>query len=423
MGPVTAPAVVSRIAAVLAAGAAVALAWLALVTLGDGSVAATAGALAGAGLLRPESLAAAATAGAPLLLAGLALAVGLRAGVVNLGIQGQALAGALAAMEVEHRLRAPGFVVLATAVVAAMAAGLAWTLLPALLRAWRGVPEALTTMVGSFGAVALIAAVPLAWRPADPLVAGIGNLSEPLRRLAGGAAWPALLSWTVPVALAGALALALALRATTVGPRLRAMLSDQRAALLAGVRPRGAATGALLLSGAVAGLVGLQDVLSRGAPVAGGLGTVAISGAAPLAGPSALTPVPVAYLPDYGLLAIAVVLAGRASGLGMVAAALALSLLDHAGAALGGAAGLSAGTVIVLQLVLVIAAVLAARVVSRVTAARLAGATRRPAHVAGAKRPTWQRPRSAGQQPRPAGGPGDERRLEPTVDDAEGAHA
>jgi general nucleoside transport system permease protein len=413
---VTAPAVVSRVAAVLAAGAAVALAWLGMVALGGGSVAAALDTLATAGLLRPESLAAAATAGAPLLLAGLALAVGLRAGVVNLGIQGQALAGALAAVVVEHRLHARGVAVLATAVVAAVAAGLAWTLLPALLRAWRGVPEALTTMAGSFGAVALIAAVPLAWRPGgNQLVAGIGNLSEPLHRLAGGAAWPAMLSWTVPVALAGAVALALALRAGTVGPRLRAMLADQRAALLAGVRPGVAATGALLLSGAVAGLVGLQDVLSRGAPVAGALGTVAISGAAPLAGPSALTPLPVAYLPDYGLLAIAVVLAGRASGLGMVAAAMALGLVDRAGAALGGAAGLSSGTVIVLQIVLVIAAVLAARVVRGVTAARLAGATRRPARAPAADRPAGQ--------PLAAGDPADERRLEPKVDDAEGAHA
>lgn len=415
----TAIGVVSRVAAVLAAGLAVALAWLGVVALGNGSVAGVLDAVRTAGLLRPESLAVAATAGAPLLLAGLALAIGLRAGVVNLGIQGQALAGALAAVLVEHRLRAPNGVILATAVLAAMGAGLAWTLLPALLRAWRGAPEALTTMVGSFGAVALIAAVPLAWRSrSDQTVAGIGNLAEPLHRLAGGAAWPALLSWTVPAALLGAIGLALVLRATRMGPRLRALREDQRAALLAGVRPGVAATGALLLSGAVGGLVGLQDVLSRGAPVAGGLGAVAISGAAPLAGPSALTPVPVAYLPDYGLLAIAVVLAGRASGLGMVVAALALSLVDRAGAALGTAAGLSSGTVIVLQIVLVIAAVLAARVVRGVTAARLAGATRRPARAAD------EADRPAGLRPRAAGGPGDERLLEPTADDAtEGAHA
>ena len=400
----------------LATAAAVALAWLGLVAMGGGSVATAARTLAGSGLLRPESLAVAATAGAPLLLAGLALAVGVRAGVVNLGIQGQSLAGALAAVLVEQRLRAPGAAVLATAVLAAMAAGLAWTLPPALLRAWRGVPEALTTAIASFGAVALIGAVPLAWSTGgDRIVAGVGNLSGPLHRVAGGAAWPALLSWTVPVALAGAVAFALALRGSTVGPRLRALRSDRRAALLAGMRPGLAATGALLISGAVAGLVGLQDVLSSGAPVAGGLGTVAISSAAPLAAPGALTPLAAAHLPDYGLLAVAVALGGRASGLGMVAAALALSLLDRAGAALGGAAGLSAGPLIMLQIVLVIAAVLAARVVRAVTARRLARAARRPARAAaGAYRAAVERPR--------ADGPADERRLEPRVEDVEGAH-
>lgn len=402
----TAAGMVARLAGLLGVGLAVALAWIGLVALGGGSVAGSIAAVAGSGLPRPEWLATVASGAAPLLLAGLALAIGLRAGVVNLGVQGQALAGALAAVLVEDRLRAPAGVLLAVAALAAVVAGLAWALLPALLRAWRGVPEALTTVLASFVAVALAAAVPLAWRP-PPVrpAAGIGDLGEPLRQVSDGAVWPSLLTWTVPLALLAAVALTLVVRATRVGPRLRAMLDDPRAALLAGVRPGVAATTALLLSGAVAGLVGLQDALGQGAPVAGGLGTVSTPSAmAAAAGPGASAPVAIVHLPDYGLLAVAVVLAGRASGLGMVAAAFALTLLDRAGAAGGPAAGLSPEAVTVLQVVLVVAAVLAARVVRGVTAAHQARSARRPAVAPGES--------------------SDDRVMEPTTDDAtESAHA
>ncbi len=266
----TAVGVAARLAGLAAAGLAVALAWTGLVAFGGGSVPGSAGALAGTALLRPESLAVAATGAAPLLLAGLAVAIGLRAGVINLGVQGQALAGALAAVLVQDRLRAPAGLLLAVTVLAAMAAGLAWALLPALLRAWRGVPEALTTVLGSFVAVALIAAVPLVWQPppARPR-AGIGNLAVPLREIAPGAAWPSLLTWTVPVALLGAIAMVLALRASRVGPRLRAMLDQPRAALLAGVRPRLVATTALLLwLGMVLAAFALE-LLDRAGAIAG----------------------------------------------------------------------------------------------------------------------------------------------------------
>jgi simple sugar transport system permease protein len=414
---------VARVGGLLAIGGAVVLAWVGLVALAGGSVAASIEAVAVAGLLRPESLAATATGAAPLLLAGLAIAIGLRAGVLNLGVQGQALAGVLAAVLVEDRLRAPAGVLLAAAVLAAMAAGLAWALLPALLRARHGVPEALTTVVASFAAVALLAAVPLAWRP--PLAqppAAIGDLALPLRRVAGDAAWASLLTWTVPLALLGALALALVLRGTTVGPRLRALVEEPRAALLAGVRPGVTATIALLLSAGVAGLVGLQDALATGAPVAGGLGALATSGAVAPPPEGALAPVAVAHLPDYGLLAVAVALAGRASGLGMVAAALSLSLVERAGAAAGPAAGLSPSRVVVLQVVLVIAAVAAARVGRAVSAARQARTASRPhrAPAVPAASPELEPVSRQGD----AGAPAGDRVLEPAIDETtEGAHA
>ncbi len=363
----------ARALAVLLVVAAVALAWVAIVVFSGAELAAAAATVRHAGLLRPDSLAVIASAAAPLLLAGLAAAIALRAGLVNLGVQGQALVGALAAVLVAEGVRAPGAVLLPLAALAGMGAGLAWALLPALLRVWRGVPELLTTVLASYLAVAAVAALPAAAEPPrvrQPAV--VGGLAAPQAGLGAGATWPALLTWTVPAALAAVLLWAFVLRRSYAGLWLRALALAPRAARIAGA-PAGVIAGAsLLLSGAVAGLAALQDVLGRGTPVSGGLGAVGVvglaSGIAPLGGMVA-APVALAHLPDYGLLAIAVAFAGRASGLGMPAAAAALALLDRAGLAIGPAAGLPRASVAILQVVLVLAAVAAARV-SRGLAAR-----------------------------------------------------
>jgi ABC-type uncharacterized transport system permease subunit len=330
--------VCARALAVLLALVAVALAWAAIVVFSGAELASAAAAVTRAGLLRPDSLAAAASAAAPLLLAGLAAAIAFRAGLVNLGVQGQALAGALTAALVAELVQAPPLLLLALAALAGMGAGLAWALLPALLRAWRGVPELLTTVLASYLAVAVVAALPVATEPprARPL-ATIGNLAAPLASLAPGATWPALLTWTVPVALVAVLAWAFVLHCSYAGLWLRALALAPGAARSAGARAGVTAVTALLLSGAVAGL-------------AGGLA------------PGSAAPLALAHLPDYGMLAIAVALTGRASALGMTAAALALALLDRASAAIGPAAGLPQASVAILQVVLVVAAVAAVRV-------------------------------------------------------------
>jgi simple sugar transport system permease protein len=347
---------------------AVALAWVLAVVLGGGDAGSAVRALARSGLLRPDSVAAIASAAAPLLLAGLAMAIALRAGLVNLGVQGQALAGALAAGLVAERLHAPAALLVPLVMLAGMGAGLAWALLPALLRVWRGVPELLSTVLASYLAVAAVAALRGAATP-RPVArsAGIGTLAGTIGRLAPGATWSGLLTWTVPAVLLAVLAWTLVLHRTRVGLLLRVRAAEPRAAHLAGLRPTLTVAAVLLLSGAVAGLAGLQDVLGHGAPVSGGLGATGLAGLAGAASPDAtaptvpVAPVALAHLPDYGLLAVAVALAGRASGLGMTAAALALALLDRAGLAVSPAAGPPAGWVTILQAVLVVAAVGAAR--------------------------------------------------------------
>jgi len=271
--------------------------------------------VASAGLLRPGSLAAAAKAATPLLLAGLAATIALRAGLVNLGIQGQAMAGALAATLAGAHLAAPPGLRLALVLLAGMAGGFAWTLLPTLL-AWRGVPELLSTVLASGLALAVLPAG--AELPRVRSSAVVGGMP--------GAPAPGALTWMLPLALLAVLAWWLAARFSRFGLKLRVLGMARHEALLAGVRPSITLATALLLSGAVAGLCGLQDALAPGGPHA----AAGLAGGAPLdldlaAGPG------LTY--GYGLAGVAVALAGRGSPAGLVAAALAFPLLGQVAAA------------------------------------------------------------------------------------------
>jgi len=267
--------------------------------------------VAAAGVLRPGSLAAAAGAATPLLLAGLAATIALRAGLVNLGIQGQAMAGALAATLAGAHLAAPPVVHLALVLLAGMAGGLVWTLLPTLL-AWRGVPELLSTVLASGLALAVLPAG--AELPRVRSSAVVGGMP--------GAPAPGTLTWMLPLALLAVLAWWLAARFSRFGLKLRVLGTARHEALLAGVQPSLTLATALLLSGAVAGLCGLLDALGPAGPHA----AAGLAGGAPLdlgLGSGA----GVTY--GYGLAGVAVALAGRGNPAGLVAAALAFPFLGQ----------------------------------------------------------------------------------------------
>src|SRR5205085_6622723 len=76
----------------------------------------------------------------PLLLTGLSVAIAFRAGVWNIGAEGQFIVGALACFLVARLGVIAG-------IVAAVLAGAAWALLASMLRFWRNAPEVLTTIL------------------------------------------------------------------------------------------------------------------------------------------------------------------------------------------------------------------------------------------------------------------------------------
>jgi len=184
----------------------------------------------------------------PLLLTGLTIAVAFRAGVWNIGGEGQFIAGALAAF-VAARL---GIV---AALVASVLAGAAWASIASLLRWWRNAPEVLTTILLNFVAINL-----LGWCVNGPLQEASARYPQ---TDAVSVALPALgeVHAGVVLAVAACVALWWMLYRTQEGLRLRATGFNPNAARFAGINVDAQIFRAMAISGGCAGLAGGIELL------------------------------------------------------------------------------------------------------------------------------------------------------------------
>jgi general nucleoside transport system permease protein len=197
----------------------------------------------------------------PLTLAGLAVALAFRAGVFNIGAEGQLLVGAAVGAVIGVRLSAAlGVLTLPAELVAGATAGALWAGIAAWLRSRFRVLEVISTIMLNF--VALHAVGYLVRGP----------LQEPLHiypqsnTLPDVAQMPKLipgtrLHWGLIAALAAAVLLWWVFRYTAVGFRLRAVGANPDAARSAGLIDVGRVTvAAFLMSGALAGLAGAVEL-------------------------------------------------------------------------------------------------------------------------------------------------------------------
>jgi simple sugar transport system permease protein len=195
----------------------------------------------------------------PLTLLGVAVAVAFRAGVFNIGAEGQLLLGAIAATVVGLHADA-GVLTLPLALVAAAAAGGAWAAIAALLRVRFGVLEVISTIMLNFVAANLV----------SYLVRG--PLQEPTRvypqtePVILAAQLPPLWAGTrlhagiVPAVLAAIIAWWYLMK-TAGGFRLRAAGASASAATVSGrIAVQRVTASALLASGAIAGFAGGVEV-------------------------------------------------------------------------------------------------------------------------------------------------------------------
>jgi simple sugar transport system permease protein len=202
---------------------------------------------------------------------GLAVAVAFHGGLFNIGGEGQAMMGgigtALAALALADHL--PAWIVLPLMVIAAALFGMAWALVPAALQAYRGSHVVITTIMFNFIASALLSylLVNVLKEPGNMTVesrafgpgAKVPGVHELLAVI--GIEWPrSPLNLSVFLAIFSAVAVYLLIWRSRPGYRLRAVGHAPEAARYAGIRPRAQIMLSMAISGALAGLVGINEV-------------------------------------------------------------------------------------------------------------------------------------------------------------------
>jgi general nucleoside transport system permease protein len=200
----------------------------------------------------------------PLILTGLAVALAFRAGLFNIGAEGQLIVAAFVASLVGVLGAAlPGSLLLPACIVAAALTGAAWAAIPGLLKARFGAHEVINTIMLNFIAFALVA-----WLGRRVFVAATVHTAE----IGRGAVLPRLdallpalrgspANAALAIALLAALAVGFLLFRTRLGYELRALGLNAPAAEYGGVSIGRAQVTAMALSGGLAGLAGLNFVL------------------------------------------------------------------------------------------------------------------------------------------------------------------
>ena len=292
---------------------------------------------------------------------GLAVALSLRAGLFNIGAEGQLAAGGCAAAVMGLMLPAgvPWVIAVPLCVFAAFVAGGVVGAVPGVLRSRFGAHEVIVTIMVNFIVLALLNYVVSAKLHLPETLHTPAIHSGAIARLSG---WiPALrgsaVNWTVVVAVLAALAVQWLLFRTRQGFELRATGLQPGAAEYAGVRVPRVWRNALVLSGALAGLGGVNFVLGYKGYYEDG------------------------FAGGAGFLGIAVALVGRNHPLGVLLAALFFATLSQGGLAIN--ALVPKQMVEVLQGVVIIAVATAVPEVRRLLRTTLSRASSTPADSAG----------------------------------------
>ena len=275
----------------------------------------------------------------PLITTGVAVALPFRAGLFNIGAEGQLLAGSIACTAIGIKFNTlPSPILLPMVLLGGMAAGAVWAGIPGVLKATVGAHEVVTTIMLNYIAQwllrFLIIGGPLQLGPGTSKSLPIGEGAHLATVLPVD---NALIIFGLPasvyrvhtgllIALAAAALFAFLLWRTSFGYEIRAVGQSQKAARYAGVSVRRTIILTMLIAGAFSGLAG----------------AVQIAGV-----DHNLTD---KYFSDTtGFDAIAVALLGLGSAVGIVLASVLFGALHSGGAIMQSDAGISSNLVLVLQ--------------------------------------------------------------------------
>jgi len=271
------------------------------------------------------------TQATPLIFAGLGLGIGFRAGLFNIGAQGQLLIGATLGAYVGFAWHLPWGIHLLVAIVGCALGGAIWGFIPGFLKARTGAHEVIVTIMLNYIALNLVA-----WLLTLDAFQREGS-DNPITPIVDETAqYPLLLGsdfnlhWGFVLALACAAGVWWLMERSTLGFEFRAVGANPHAARTAGMNVTKAYILVMVIAGALAGLAGSAPVLGTEKVL-----TTATAG-------------------SLGFDAITVALLGRSRPLGTVMAAILFGGLRASGPTLQVQAGLPVDIVFVIQALIVL---------------------------------------------------------------------
>ena len=276
-----------------------------------------------------------------LYLSAVAVAIGFRMNLFNIGVDGQYRVASFAAALFAGQNFLPGWLNIIVSICVAMAVGALWALIAGLLKVGRGVSEVISTIMLNYTATYLVAYLlrQTAYRAEGSNVTSTRPIAEESR--VPGISVEGLLN--TPNKIYGLIVLAIAVgflywfvvNKTRFGFDLRAAGASETAALASGVRVKRMVVISMVMSGAVAGLVGMPLLFGQDFAY----GDTFQSG--------------------LGFAGIAVALLGRNNAAGMAVAAVLWGYLNQLSNGLQIGAGVSDRLVLIIQGIIVLSVVIA----------------------------------------------------------------
>jgi ABC-type uncharacterized transport system permease subunit len=198
----------------------------------------------------------------PLLLGGLAVAVGFRCGLFNMGVEGQIVLGGLLPAYLGYAVSLPWYLHLPLGLLSGAFVGAVWGAIPGYLKARYRIHEVITTIMLNYIAFAIGSYMVSVGGPMKE----VGESLPASPKILETARLPRLLAGTrltagIFIALAVAVLVWIFLFKTRLGFKLRAVGLNPDAAEYAGISPQRFTVLAMFLSGALGGLAGAIEVL------------------------------------------------------------------------------------------------------------------------------------------------------------------
>ena len=243
-----------------------------------------------------------ATKAAPLIMIALGLSLGNQAKIWNIGAEGQYIVGAIAAAGVAYATQnMTGFWIIPLMVIVGMVAGAIYAAFPAVLRTRYGVSEVLSSLMLVYVSLQLLSyMITGPWKDPDghnfPQTAQLSDAQLLPRDLFDSGIPPGLL-----VALIAAVVFYVVVSRTVFGFSIRAIGEAPHAARYGGFSSDGIVWATLMISGAMAGLAGVFELMQ-------------------------LTRLNLGFPSGYGFTAIIVSLLGRSHPIGVFIAGIVLAI-------------------------------------------------------------------------------------------------